>query len=35
MLDMDKNGVVNLLDGLLAAKNSNLVRSHSPCAPEG
>ncbi len=34
VLDMDKNGVVNLLDGLLAAKNSTLVKSHSPCGPE-
>ncbi len=31
----DRNSVVNLLDGLVAAKNSNLVRSHSECASEG
>jgi CARDB/WD40-like Beta Propeller Repeat len=35
VLDMDKNGSVNLIDALLAAKNSNLVRSHSQCTPEG
>ncbi len=34
VMDMDKNGSVNLVDALLAAKNSNLVRSHSQCAPE-
>ena len=35
VLDMDKNGVVNFLDALLAAKNSNLVRPNIPCASEG
>ncbi len=32
---MDKNGRVNILDAMLAAKNSTLVRPHSPCASEG
>ena len=31
VLDTDKSGVVNLIDGLLAAKNSTLVKSHDPC----
>jgi hypothetical protein len=31
VLDTDKSGVVNLIDGLLAAKNSTLVKNHAPC----
>jgi hypothetical protein len=30
-LDLDKSGSVNLIDALLAAKNSNLVETHAPC----
>jgi hypothetical protein len=29
--DMDKNGVVNLSDAILAARNSTLLEPHSPC----
>ncbi len=32
VLDIDKNGAVNTLDALVAAKNSSLVRAHSPCS---
>jgi hypothetical protein len=35
VLDIDKNGAVTILDALVAAKNSSLVKSHSPCASEG
>jgi hypothetical protein len=35
VLDVDKNGSVTILDALVAAKNSSLVKSHSPCASEG
>jgi CubicO group peptidase (beta-lactamase class C family) len=35
VLDMDKNGSVNLIDALLAAKNSSLVRPHAQCMSEG
>jgi hypothetical protein len=35
VMDIDKNGSVSILDALVAAKNSSLVKSHSPCASEG
>ena len=35
LFDLNKNGVVNLLDALLAAQNSTLVRNNFPCASEG
>jgi len=34
VFDINKNGVVNTVDLLLAAQNSNLVKLHSPCPPE-
>ena len=35
VLDMDKNGRLGISDAFLAAKNSNLVRSHSTCPSDG
>ncbi len=35
VLDIDKNGAFTVLDALVAAKNSTLVKAHSPCASEG
>jgi YVTN family beta-propeller protein len=34
VLDIDKNGSVTILDALVAAKNSNLLRPHNKCGPE-
>ncbi len=34
VLDIDKNGAVTILDALVAAKNSSLVKSN-PCTSEG
>ncbi len=34
VLDINKNGSVNALDAMLAALNSNLVRTHDPCYGE-
>ena len=31
VLDIDKNGSLNILDVVAAAKNSSLMKSHSPC----
>ncbi len=30
-LDLDENGVVNILDVLMEARNSTLLRPHAPC----
>jgi hypothetical protein len=35
VLDIDKNGTINIGDILLAGKNSALVKSHSVCPSEG
>ncbi len=35
VLDIDKNWALNILDVWMAAKNSSLLRPHSPCTPEG
>jgi C1A family cysteine protease len=34
VFDINKNGVVNTVDVLLAVRNSNLLRPHSACLPE-
>ena len=34
VLDIDKNGSVNLIDAMLAAKNSSLVKTHDACYGE-
>jgi acetyl esterase/lipase len=35
VLDIDKNGSVNMMDAFQVVRNSSLVKPHSPCSPEG
>jgi len=35
LCDLDGNSVLNINDVYLAAQNSNLLKPHSPCGPEG